>query len=85
MPNLGLNTSLKQSRFFQTLLKKNLEFVSNRKNSTITLNLDHILLSIEVDLIIEKQNYKKDALVTYNIACIKMIFILLTKVVTLYM
>lgn len=52
--DFSLDTGYKGSRFSKTLLKKNLEFVSNKKNGTIAFNLSFVLLQIEVDSVLEK-------------------------------
>lgn len=82
--NLGLDISYKQSRFFEVLLKKSLKFVLNKKSGLVTLNFDLILLLVKVDPILEKQSYKRDALLACSISYIKMILVLSKKVVSLY-
>lgn len=49
-----LDISYKQYGFFETLLKKNLEFVLSKENSTAALNLGLVLLPVEVDPISEE-------------------------------
>lgn len=53
-------------------------------NRTVKFNLNLFLLSAKVDTILDKQGYKRDALLIYGIACIEIIFTILTKVVILY-
>lgn len=67
------------------MLKKNLKFVLNRGDDTITFNLCFILLIMEVDLIAEKQSNKKIAFRVRGISYIEIILELLTKIVTFYM
>lgn len=52
--NLNLNAGYKQDGFFNALLEKDLEFVSNKGSNTSILNFGLILLLVEVDTILEK-------------------------------
>lgn len=72
-------------RFAKILLKKGLKFVLYKKTNSVLLNLNLILLLVEIDLITEKQSYKKDIFIAYSNGYVKMIFILLTKVIRLYL
>lgn len=67
------------------MLKKSLEFVLSRRDSIFAFNLSLILLPAKIDLISEKQSYKKDMLITHGISRVKIILALLTKVIALYM
>lgn len=82
--NFSLNAGHKNSRFSKTLQEKNLEFISNRKNSTIIFNLSFMLLSIKVHLISEEQGCKKNALGACGTGYIKIVLVLLIKVVSIY-
>ena len=66
------------------MLKKGLKFISNRGNNIIIFNLSLMLLPAKVNLVIEKQNYKGDALVVCGTGCVEIILALLIKIVTLY-
>lgn len=55
MPDLGLDTSYRQNKFFKILIKKSFEFILNNKNSIVALNLSFVLLLAEIDLILEKK------------------------------
>ena len=66
------------------LLKKNFEFISNRKNSTIAFNLGFMLLLEKTDSILKKQSCKKDMLLACSSYYIKIILILLIKVLAVY-
>lgn len=46
--------------------------------------LSLVLLLVEVNPILEEQGRKKNALVAYDISCVKMILTLLTKIVVLH-
>lgn len=83
--NFYLNIGCKQGGFFETLLKKNLKLLLNKRDDTIAFNLSLILLLAKVDFISKKQGCKRDALVTYGIGHVKIIFALSTKVIILYM
>lgn len=83
--NLSLDTGHKQDRLFKILLEKSFKFILNSENSIITFNLTLVLFLIEVDFILKKRCCKKNALVVYGFALVKIIFILLIKVVILYM
>lgn len=82
--DFNTNASYKHCRFFKTYSKKGLEFVPNIENSIIVFNLSFVLLLIEVDPIIEKQSCKKNTFRTNGIGIVKIVFVLLTKVVVLY-
>lgn len=58
--NLTINAICKYNRFFKTLMKKNLEFNLRKKVGSISLFLYFILLPLKVNLVLEKQRYKKD-------------------------
>lgn len=79
------DATYKGSRFSKILPKKGFEFIPSRKNSTITLNWSFVLLLAKIDLILEEQDEKKDTLRARSTDYVKIVFILLTKVVTLYM
>lgn len=74
--NLSLDNSHKQDKFFKTLLEKRFKFVSSNRSSTIVLNLDFLLRLVEIDLLPEKQGYKRDVLKTSDIGYIKIVFAL---------
>lgn len=80
----SLDVGHKSDEFSETLLKKGLEFVLNKWDGTGTFNLDLWLLPAEVDTIPEKKSCKGDELRAGSIGHVKMILILLTKVVALY-
>lgn len=65
-------------------MEKSLEFVLNRGGGTIALKLGLILLPAEGNLFLEKQRYKRDALMAYDTGYVKIIFVLLTKVIVLH-
>lgn len=54
--NLSPDVAHKSDRCSKTLLKIDFEFVPNRRDNTIALNLGLILLLIEVDPIPKKLN-----------------------------
>lgn len=83
--NLSSNANHEGHRFSKTLVKKSFEFISSRRDSTITLNLRLVLILIKVDPISKEQNYKKNILETRGTGHIEMVLILLTEVVALYM
>lgn len=82
--NLNLDADYKNNEFFETLLKKNFEFIPSKRNSNIIFNLSLILLLAEIDLISEEQSYKGDILGVYNTRHIKIVFVLSTKIVALH-
>lgn len=82
--NLYLDIGHKEDRFSRTLLENGLKFVPSKGNDTVMFNLSLVLLPAKVDPILEKQNHKKDALIAYGTGHIKIICILSTKVITLY-
>lgn len=68
-----LDASHKASKFSNLLSEEGFEFVQNRKNNTVVFNFSLMFFC------------KKDALGVYSASCIKIVFALLTNVVTLYM
>lgn len=83
--NLNLDASHKSSNFTKALLEKSLEFVLNKRNNTVIFNFGLVLLPAGVNLIQKKQGHKKEVLRACSIGCVKIVFALLTKIVTLYM
>lgn len=69
--NLGLDTCYKQSRFFKTLLKKNLKFILS-KGVVVAFDLSLMLLPAKINPIVKEQSRKKNAIRVY----IKIIFAL---------
>lgn len=82
--NLSLDAGHKRGRFSKTLLKKSLKFLLSKGDGTITFNLGLVLLSVEVDSILEKQGYKKDVLEICSTDYVKIVLVLLAEVVVLY-
>lgn len=66
------------------MLKKILKFVLSNKDGIIIFNLSFILLLVEVDLILEKQSYQRNAFVICGIDYIKIVLILSTKLIIFY-
>lgn len=79
-----LNIDYKLDRFFQILLKKDIKFILIKKNNTVAFCGNFIFFSLKLDFFSEKQDYKKYALVIYNISYIKRIFAFLTKVIVFF-
>lgn len=65
--------------------KNSLKFVLNKRDGIIAFNLNFMLLPVEVNFIIKEQGCKKDAFIICGTGCIKIILVLLTKIITLYM
>lgn len=84
MFNLSPDASYEQNRLFKTLLKKRLEFDSNRKNDTIAFNLSFILLPIKINFIRKNQGYKKNEWIICSTDYIKITLKLLTKIIASY-
>lgn len=82
--NLYSDISYKQCKFFETLLEKGLKFVLSKRDDILTFNLGLMLLPSEIDPIVEKQGRKKDAWVACGTGDIKMVFVLLIKIIALY-
>lgn len=82
--NFCLDVGHKQSRFFGILLKKSFKFVLSRKDSTIIFKLSLVLLPVKVDFITKKRGCKEETFRTRGTSCVKIIFVLLTEVVALY-
>lgn len=81
---LNLDAGYIYSRFSKTLLEKSLIFVTNKKNNIIVFNLSLMLLLAKIDLIPEKQSYKKDVFMICGTGYNKIVFALLKKKSTLY-
>lgn len=82
--NLNLDTNYKYSRLSKTLPEKGLKFILNKKNGTIAFNLSLVLLPVKIDLISEKYGSKKKVLIAFGTSRIKIVFVLPTKVLALY-
>lgn len=54
------------------------------KKDDVVFDLSLMLLPAKIDYVTKKQNCKKNVFKAYNIANIKIIFILLTKIIILY-
>lgn len=66
------------------LAKKNLKFSLNKQDNTIIFNLSFVLLPTKINLILKKQDQKKNILVAYGSGHIKIIFLLVIKVIAFY-
>lgn len=82
--NLTLDIIYKRNRFSKTFPKKSLKFVPYRGCGPVILDLSLILLLVEVDLILKKQGYKRDAFLAFSSSGFKMVFTLLTEIITFY-
>lgn len=78
------NAGYKQRGFSNTLLEKSFEFVPNREDSIVAFHLSFVLLLVEVDSITGEQSRKRDAFGARGTGRIKMVFTVLTEVVTLH-
>lgn len=79
------NISHKSSKFSKTLLEKSLEFVSSRKDNTVTFNLDFVLFPVEIDPILKEYCYKRNAFAARGTGCVEILLPLLIEVIVLYM
>lgn len=82
--NLGPDASHKQDEFSKALLEKGLKFVPSSGDGTIALNLDFLLLSLKVGLILEEQSCKNDTLIAYSTSYVKIVFRLSIEVKALH-
>lgn len=82
--NFSLDAGYKCGRYSETLPKKDLKFDLSRGNDIVIFNSSFMLLPIEINLITEEQDYKNDMCITCDINCVKIIFILPTKIIALY-
>lgn len=82
--NFDQDIYYKYSKFSKTLTKKSFKFILSRGNDILAFNLSFVLLTAEVNLITEKQNYKRDIFETYGISRIEIIFALSVKKIALY-
>lgn len=83
--DLSLDVYYKRDEFFKTLLEKRFKFISTKKDDIFAFHSSFILLSAEVNPIVEKKSCKKDALMSCSTGCIKIIFTLSIKVIAFYM
>lgn len=58
--NVSPDTSHKQNRFSKTPLKKSLKFILYKSNSFVAFILTFFLLLVEINLVFEEHNYKKE-------------------------
>lgn len=82
--NFNPDVYQKYNWFSKTLLKKDIKFVLYKRNNTIIFNLSFVLLQVEINLIAEKQNCKKDVFRPYSIDYVEIILTLLAKIISLY-
>lgn len=78
------NVVYKQNRFPKTFYQKDLKFVLKEKSNPITFDWGLILLLIEVNLILKKQNCKKYIFMAFDSSSLKIGLILLTKIILFY-
>lgn len=83
--NLALDIIYKHNIFSKTLLKKGLEFDSNRKNGLIIFLLYFILLLSKINPISKEQNCKKNAFRVYDLNNFEIVFRLLAEIIIFYM
>lgn len=82
--DVTLNVIHKHSRFSKALPEKSLEFVPNKESGPVTFDLGLMLFLAEINLILEEQNYKKDAFVTLGLSSFEMILILPTELIAFH-
>lgn len=70
--DLGLDINYKNSKFSKVLPKKCLKFDPSRRDNTVKLNLDFILLPARVDLILGEERRKRAVLRVHGIGCSKL-------------
>lgn len=83
--NLSPDVGYKNNRFSEALLKKSLEFVSNKRDNTVIFILRFVLFPVEVDLIPVEKSCKRYVLRACSSGYVIMVLALPTKVVVLYM
>lgn len=82
--DLSPDASYKSNRFSETLLEKSLKFVPSKRDGIVAFNLGFMLLPAKVDSIAKEQSCKRNALAIRGTGCMKIIFALLTKVLTFH-
>lgn len=82
--NHGPDAGHKKRRFSKTFAKKDLVFALIKRSDILVLDLSFMLLSTKIYCIVEEQNHKKHTFRACDIGHVKIIFILLTKIVALY-
>lgn len=75
----------KCDKFSKSLLKKNLKFVSSKRDNTIAFYLGLMQLLVEVNPVAKEESCKKVVFMVHGIGYVKIILALLTKVVEFYM
>lgn len=66
---------------FLKFFKKYLKFVLDKRQNSIIFFSYYMLLPVNVEFIVKKQNYKIDAFSAYDINHLKMVLILSIKVI----
>lgn len=66
-------------------MKKNLKLIFYKGDNTVAFNLSFVLWPAKVDFVLEEQDCEKNVFTAYDIGCVKIIFLLSIKVVTLHM
>lgn len=64
--------------------KKNFKLVQSRKSNIVALNVSFMLLLVEIDLVAKEQSCKKDTFKAHSTSHVKIIFVLLAEIKTLY-
>lgn len=82
--NFTLNIVHKHSKFSQIFPEKGLKFILWKKSGFVLVGIGFMLLLIEVNLIPEKQNCKKNAFVAFGSSDFKIVFTLSTKIILFY-
>lgn len=80
-----LDIIYKSSRIAKVFLQKSLKLNSGYKNYFFTLMVVLILSPLVANHLLKKQSYKQSIFWTNGFSCVKMIFILLTKMVAIYL
>lgn len=75
----------KSLEFLKAMSKKDLKFILCYRHQGITTNLLFMLLPAVQELIFQEINKKKDFILAYDSHINKIVFILLTKIITFYM
>lgn len=82
--NFCSNAGYKQNKFSKNLLKKSFKFILSKRDIIIIFNFGLMLLPAGINLILEKQNCKRDILVACSIGQVKKIFVLSIKIIVYY-
>lgn len=82
--NLTSNMIHKNSKLSETFWEKDLKLVLYEGSDHVTCNISLMLLPVELDLITEKQKYKKDAFIALSFSGLELFLALWIEIISFH-